>query len=172
MDKQSQPSDEMQKLADLIDETHIAMLTTLEPDGSLRSRPLATRQFDSEGNLWFFTSLTSPKAKEIERDPHVNLAYANPKRMDYVSVSGTAELIRDRAKMKELWTPWIKPWFPNGLDDPDLALLRVSVDYAEYWDAPGSTAKQVYGLAKAVSTGKTDALGEHGKVRSPGRPNA
>jgi general stress protein 26 len=167
MDKQPQSSEGLAKLAELLDETSIAMLTTLEPDGVLRSRPLATRQFDAEGNLWFFTSLSSAKVHEIEAHPQVNLAYSNPKRADFVSICGTAEVVRDRAKMRALWTSWVEPWFPKGLDDPDLGLLRVAIEMAEYWDAPSSSVTRLLGLAKALQSGSTEALGEHRKVTPP-----
>lgn len=168
MDKQPQANEGLAKLAELVDETSIAMLTTAEPDGSMRSRPLATRQFDAQGNLWFFTSLSSAKVHEIEGHAQVNLAYSNPKRSDFVSISGTAAVVRDRPKMRELWTSWVKPWFPKGVDDPDLCLLRVSIDAAEYWDSPASSVTRLLGLAKALQSGSTSAFGEHGKV-TPGR---
>jgi general stress protein 26 len=164
MKKERQADPSMQKLADLIDETGVAMLTTEEPDGSLRSRPLATLQMDSAGKLWFFTALSSGKVGEIDQHRKVNLSYANVDKQDYVSVSGHARLFRDPEKMKELWTRWVEPWFPDGLDDPDLALLEVTVDDAEYWDAPASKTQRLFGLAKALSTGSTDQLGEHAKV--------
>lgn len=172
MDRQPQSTDDMRRLAALVDETSIAMLTTVQPDGSLRSRPLATREFDSEGNLWFFTSLSSPKVREIEEHPHVNLSYANPKRADYISITGTASVVRDREKMQHLWSAWVKPWFPQGLDDPDLVLLRVNIDSAEYWDSPGNTVVQLLGLARAMVTGSPDAVGEHAKMGAPRRPHA
>ena len=164
MDKQPQSTKEMSQLAELVKTTRTAMLTTAEPDGTLRSRPLATLQFDSQGQLWFFTSISSPKVEEIEQHREVNLSYANPEKQDYVSISGTAQLVRDPAKMRELWTPWVKPWFPRGLEDSDLALLKVTMHEAEYWDAPASKMKRLYGLSKAIATGKTDALGENQKV--------
>ncbi len=165
MKKQKQADPAMQKLADLIDEASIAMLTTAEADGTLRSRPLATLQMDSAGKLWFFTALSSGKVGEIDRHRKVNLSYANIGKQDYVSISGHARLFRDEEKMKELWTPWVEPWFPSGLKDPDLALLEVTVDEAEYWDAPASRTQRLFGLARALSTGKTDRLGEHAKIR-------
>jgi hypothetical protein len=73
--------------------------------------------------------------------------------------------------MEALWTPWLKPWFQDGLDDPALVLLKVRVDEADYWDAPGSSAKRLYGLAKGAMTGNTDALGEHDHVRNPSMPH-
>jgi|SRR5581483_412384 len=168
MDTQTQSDPGMRKLADLIDATKIAMLTTEEPDGSLRSRPLATLQMDSEGHLWFFTALSSGKVEEIDQHRKVNLSYANVAKQDYVSISGHARLLRDRPKMEALWTRWVEPWFPNGLDDPDLALLEVSIDEAEFWDAPASRMQRLFGLGRALAGGDTSQLGEHGVVR----PNA
>jgi general stress protein 26 len=164
MDKQAQATPEMNRLAKLVENIRIAMMTTTEADGTLRSRPLATLQMDAEGQLWFFTSISSPKVEEIEEHRQVNLSYADPKDSDYASISGTASLVRDREKMKSLWTPWIEPWFPNGLEDPDLALLKVKVDHAEYWDAPDSKIGRIFGLARAVTTGKTGSLGTNEKV--------
>jgi general stress protein 26 len=169
MDKQTQADPAMRKLADLIDAASIAMLTTEEADGSLRSRPLATLQLDSEGHLWFFTALSSGKVEEIDQHRKVNLSYANLDKQDYVSVSGHARLLRDREKMKHLWTRWVEPWFPNGVEDPDLALLEVTIDEAEYWDAPASRMQRLFGLTRALASGDTSGLGEHGKVRP--RPN-
>lgn len=167
MDSQAQESAQMQKLAELIGQARIAMLTTAEPDGSLRSRPLATLQMDAQGSLWFFTSVSSPKMQEIAQHGQVNLSYSDPARQDYVSVSGTAEVVRDRDRMRALWSEWVKPWFPRGLEDPDLVLLRVRVSEAEYWDSPASRMQRLYGLAKAIATRDTRALGEHRKVHGP-----
>ncbi len=154
----------MRKLADLIDEVGIAMLATEEADGTLRSRPLATLEMDSDGKLWFFTAMSSGKVGEIDQHRKVNLSYAHVEKQNYVSVSGHARLFRDPEKMNELWTPWIEPWFPNGVNDPDLGLLEVTVEHAEYWDAPASRMQRLFGLARALSGGRTDALGEHGEV--------
>ena len=164
MKKQTQTDAGMQKLADLIDDVGIGMLTTEEAEGTLRSRPLATLEMDSEGKLWFFTAMSSAKVGEIDQHRKVSLSYTDVSKQLYVSVSGHARLFRDQEKMRELWTPWIEPWFPAGLEDPDLGLLEVTVDAAEYWDAPDSRMQRLFGLARALSTGKTDKLGEHGKV--------
>ena len=107
MKKAPQSDAGMQKLADIIGDTRIAMLTTEEPDGALRSRPLATLEIDSEGKLWFFTALSSGKVSEIDQHRKVNLSYANPEKQSFVSVCGSARLFRDREKMQGLWTPWI-----------------------------------------------------------------
>jgi general stress protein 26 len=164
MDVQNQRSDELQKVADLVEEIKLAMLTTEEADGTLRSRPMSTVQMDSNGDLWFFTRLSSAKVGECEHHRSVNLSYVHIDKQHFLSISGSAQTLRDREKMKQLWTPWVQPWFPQGVDDPDLALLKVTISHAEYWDAPGSVAKRMYGLAKAVVTGNVDGLGESRKL--------
>jgi general stress protein 26 len=148
------------KLGELIKDIRVAMLTTVDNEGRLHSRPMETQQSEFDGTLWFFTDSESEKVHELERDRHVNLSYAKPDDQRYVSVSGTASTVRDQAKMKELWSPLHKAWFPKGLDDPNIALLRVDVDRAEYWDAPSSAAVRLFGFAKAVLTGKR--YGEEG----------
>ena len=159
---ENQSSPDLDTLGKLISGIKFAMMTTSEANGSLRSRPMSCMQMDGDGCLWFFTSASSGKVEEALEDRHVNIAWSHPDKQDYVSVSGTASIVRDKAKMQSLWTPWIKPWFPDGLDDPDLVLMKVAIDEYEYWDAPGSAIKRGYGLAKAMLTGKPDALGEHG----------
>lgn len=156
---------DIEKIRDLIKDIRFAMLTTIDEDGSLRSRPMGTQEAEFDGDLWFFTGASSAKVDEVERDERVNVSYAAPDDNRYVSISGTARLVRDRAKAKELWNPVLKAWFPDGLDDPDLALLRVRVEKAEYWDAPSSKMVQLAGFVKAIVTGKrADGLGENEKI--------
>lgn len=158
----------IEKLAKLIKGIKFAMLTTAEADGSLRSRPMVTQKAAFDGTLWFFTRASSHKVEDVRRDRHVNAAYADPGDNAYVSVSGRARLVKDKAKMKEFWSPVYKAWFPQGLNDPDLALLRVDVTEAEYWDSPSSTMVYLVGLAKAAITGrpaKDSEVGENKKVR-------
>ena len=165
MQIEQQANPELQKLADLIGDIKFAMLTSADHEGTLRSRPMSTMQLDADGNLWFFTSISSGKMDEAQEHTHVNVSYSRPDKQDYASVSGTASVVRDRQKMQSLWTAWIKPWFPQGIDDPDLVLLKVQIDEFEYWDAPGGAVKRGYGLAKAMVTGKTDALGQNQRTR-------
>ena len=145
---------DVEKLAKLIKGIKFAMLTTAMPDGTLRSRPMATQQVEFSGELWFFTQYNSGKVDEIRNDQHVNVSYADPSDNRYVSVSGRAMIVRDRKKSEELWTELHRAWFPKGLDDPNLALLRVDVHDAEYWDSPSSKVVQLAGFVKAMVTGK------------------
>lgn len=133
----------LRRLTELIADIHTAMLTTTMPDGTLRSRPMATQQTEPDGDLWFFTRANDGKAEEIRANPHVNLSYSSPEDDRYVSVSGTATITRDRGKIEELWKPEFQTWFPGGLDDPDLAMMRVEVEQAEYWDASVSEMAEI-----------------------------
>lgn len=162
-DQNQNPIKKFKALTEGID---FCMLTTLN-GGALRSRPMSTQEMDAQGALWFFTSDTTHKAEEIEADGRVNVAYSKPSDNTYVSVSGQAEVVKDRAKAKELWNPVLKAWFPQGLDDPHLCLLRVAVEEAEYWDAPNSKIVQLVGFIKAIATGKQMQGGEHGKIHLP-----
>ncbi|MBC8163900.1 MAG: pyridoxamine 5'-phosphate oxidase family protein [Roseiflexaceae bacterium] len=152
------------KLGEMIKDINIAMFSTAEGDGTIRSRPMATQRVAFTGELWFFTGASSAKVDEIQRDQHVNLSYADPDDNRYVSVSGTASLVRDPAKIKELWNPILKAWFPKGQDDPDIALLRVDVQEAEYWDSPSSKMVQIVGFIKAIATGTPANGGENEKL--------
>lgn len=157
-------AEQIAKLTDLIMAINTAMLTTVQADGTLRSRPMQHQRVDPDGTLWYFTQASSAKADEIRQEGHVNVSYADPLHERYVSVTGDATVVRDKEKAKELWSPVLKAWFPKGLDDPDLALLRVRAERAEYWDTPSSTMVQLFGMVKAMVTGKTYAPGDHEKV--------
>ena len=152
------------KLWDLIKTVEIAMLVT-EDGEYLRSRPMAMSQKDFDGTLWFFTRASSHKVSEVEADHRVNLSFAHPGKQDYVSVSGRASLVRDHAAIEEHWAESVRTWFPQGKDDPEIALLKVAVQQAEYWDAPSSAMLHAYGYVKAVTTGKSPEPGGHGQVK-------
>ncbi len=157
---------EVAKVGDLIKDIQFAMLTTRTADGTLHSRPMATQQKEFDGTLWFLTGERTHKTDEIAQSPEVNLAYANPEDQAYVSVSGRAVVLDDREKARELWNPFYRAWFPGGVDDPDLRVLRVDVTAAEYWDSPSSTLVHLIGFAKAVATGERyqAGKGEHGTI--------
>ncbi len=125
------------------------MLTTLAEGGAFHSRPMATQQIDADhAELWFFVSIDSHTVVEIYHDREVGLSYASPENHRYISVSGRAFVVRDLAKANELWTPSAKVWFPQGVNDPHLALLRIEVDSAQYWDSPASKVVHLGGLVE------------------------
>ena len=159
-------SDPLATLRDIITRSKVGMLTTRDGAGEMRSRPLHTLEADEQGRLWFFVSASSPKVEELRREHGtVCVSYADTGKHDFASVTGHGAILRDREKMQELWSPWVKVWFPQGIDDPDLALLCVQIEKAEYWDAPGSAVQRIYALVKARATGDKDAIGENRKLR-------
>ena len=154
----------IQKVGELIKDIKMAMLTTEAEDGVLRSRPMATQNSPFDGTLWFFTSANSGKVSELDWNPEVNLSCAEPSDTKYVSISGNGEIVRDRAKMEELWSDIYKAWFPQGLNDPDVCLLRVEVSAAEYWEAKSGKMVQLFGYMKALATGEPAQGAEHGSM--------
>lgn len=156
--------DEIAKLRDMIKDIQFAMLTTVEDDGTLRSRPMATQQAEGDDDLWFFTYGGAPKAEEVRGDDRVNASFSDNKGTRWISVSGRASVVRDRAKIEELWQPILKAWFPKGLDEPDLALLKVDVEQAEYWDSASSKMVQLVGLVKSLATGESFQPGDDVKL--------
>lgn len=165
-------SGDIKKLGELIEEIDIAMLTTINDDGTLRSRPMGTQQIEFDGDLWFFTGADSAKVDEARKNRQVNVSYADAKEQRYVSVSGQAELVRDKSKMKELWNPIYKAWFPDGLNDPNLALLKIHVEKAEYWESANGMVVQLLGFAKALVTGQPYEGGENAKINLAGKQQA
>ncbi len=151
----------MATLREMIRDIDVAMLTTMTHDGSLRSRPMATRQGEFDGVLWFLTSEGTAKAGEVAEHHAVNISYSKPEAKRYVSVSGKATLVRDREKTGELWAPPFKAWFPHGPNDPDLVLLRVEVQQAEYWDSAAGRMVPLAGFVGHEAAGRRFGSGEH-----------
>lgn len=154
----------IEKLAELIADVDIAMLTTVAPSGHLVSRPLGTQEVEFDGDLWFATECDSGKAAEILANPHVNVAYAAPGKDIYVSVAGRASLVRDRAKIEELWSPRMQSYVQGGKDDPNLCLIRVEADSAEYWDGHGRRLGQVLHLFLSAVTDDPANLQENVRI--------
>lgn len=164
MAEQRHHPDAIRKFNELVADIRFAMLTTEQSDGELRSRPMVTQQADVAGCLWFFTALDTSKVSDIKNHQQVNVAYVSIEDQRYISVSGTGEVVRNPAKISELWSPLYRAYFPKGVDDPELALLKVTVSEVEYWDAPSSRMVRMAGWVKALVTRNPEAMGEHGKL--------
>ena len=149
------------KIGKFIKDIDFTMMTTVDEAGELQSRPMSTQKAEFDGDVYFFTFDDSNKIKHIRANPRVNLAYAKPEKMNFVSLKGEAEISKDRAKMEELWSPELKAWFPDGLGTPGITLIKVSVKSAEYWDSPSSFTAHVVGLVKSAITGKSSQSGEN-----------
>lgn len=162
----AQQKEQLQKVLEKVKDVDIAMLTTIDrAKGTLHSRPMSTnKQVDPDGTIWFFTYSTSEKASEVEKHKNVNLSYSEPGKQLYVSISGTGEIVEDKAKMKELWQPILKAWFPDELETPNIALLKVTISEAEYWDANSNKMVQLFHIVRALVTGTEASHGEHEKI--------
>ena len=128
-----------------------AMLVTSSMAGDLRSRPLSIAEKREGSILYFATSLESEKVQEIERNSSVNVALQDGRR--FVSLTGRARIIRDRALIHELWSESWKVFFPEGETDPSLCLLAVEPTEASYWDGGGVIGvKYLFEMVKAYVT--------------------
>jgi general stress protein 26 len=125
---------------------------------------MGVQEAEFDGDLWFFTKRDSRKFDELKADARVNLSFCDLKENNFVSLTGLASFVEDRNKMKQLWKPILRTWFPEGPEDPDLALFNVRCDEAEYWDGPSGLG-MVLALAKSYVTGNDSALGENDRVR-------
>ena len=134
---------QIQELRKLLSGIECGMLTTIDDHGSLHSRPMSIwNEIDHNGTLWFFTLANSHKVVEIEHHQQVNVSFSAPNQQRYVSILGSAQLIRDRDKLEEKWQPGLEIWFPQGIDEPDIALLKVKVNKVDYWESSSSFSPQ------------------------------
>lgn len=154
-----------EKVWDMIKDIKVAMMVTMDDEGHHYARPMVAQEPDEHYDLWFFTSLDSPKVKEILNNPDVLLSYADPGGNTYVSICGEAAVVADRSKIDELWSESLKAWWPKGKDDPNLTLICVTPKSAEYWDGPASTVVQAFGYLKARVTGNPEEMGGNRTVR-------
>lgn len=153
------------KLYAMIDKVRIAMLTTVEKDGGLHSRPMSNQEADENGDLWFFLDKTSALAETVKSNPKVSLGYSDPGGDNYVAVSGTAQLVHDKAVIDEKWSEDVAAWFEGGKDNPNVALLKVNPAEGEFWDTSSSALATAVGYIKSkLGRGKGDDLVENRKV--------
>lgn len=150
-----------------MEKARVAMVT-LMTDGKLTSRPMTIQDIEEPGTIWFFTGHDTSLAQAIGSGAQANVAVSDHDESLYVSVAGQAAIVDDMDRKKELWNAFAKAWFPGGVDDPNLALLRVDIGSAEYWDSDHAKMTQMLMMAKAAVTGRPPTnIGEHGKLDAP-----
>jgi len=158
----SEHDDDIETIAKLIKASKIALITTQSASGALHSRPMGVQEAEFDGDLWFFTPHPSEKTDEIAAHPLANVSFESGK--GYLSISGTASVVKDRAKIDELWSKGVEAWFPGGRDDPSVALLKIEADSAEYWSVDDPKPLQLLKIARAVVGGGEPDLGENRTV--------
>lgn len=166
-------SDPRKNFENVVRSFDTAMLVTRGPGGALNGRPLSIAAIEPGGELWFTTGAASAKVRELVADPHVGVVMQSASR--YASVAGVATLVEDRARARALWREAWRPWFPGGPEDPELVLLRIRVEDAEYWDLSGAK-----GLSYVASAVKHYVRGErmgdgpslhHDRIHASERPS-
>ncbi|EKE82888.1 pyridoxamine 5'-phosphate oxidase family protein [Idiomarina xiamenensis] len=153
-------AEQQQKIWQLIKQAKVGMLTTLH-DGALRARPMQLVQDDYDGRLWFFTQRSAEKVIETQQDSHVCVSFADRHHDHYVSLSGRARLSNDRQRIEKYWSAFVEAWFSQGIDDPELALLEIDVEFGELWSADDNKALQLYEILKANIKKDDPDIGEH-----------
>lgn len=140
------------KVAELIKDIKVAMLTHIDRDGRLVSTPMATQDVEFDGDVWFVSERDSDKVRDIAAQNRVNVAYSG--RGSWVSLSGTAEVVDDEERLRQYWGTFTDAWMEGGPDNPNNVLIHVRADTAEYWDTPGGAVTQVANLVKAKAQGE------------------
>lgn len=164
MNEHESTADDRELIERLVKGHGIGMLTRCSPSGLLESKPMTVLDLDDAGAFWFYCEHDVSDAVTRESYKRVNLAFSDEANAKYVSISGQAELIHDRQKIRALWSSMAKPWFPEGPDSPRLALLKVVPEAGEYWDGPGSRLIRLLSMAASIASGKPVGMGEHGKL--------
>jgi len=140
-------------VTDIAHKVRTAMFTSVGQDGALHSRPMSTQEVEFDGSAWFFVARDSDLVAEIARNPQVNVGYAGSS--SWLSLSGPAAVVDDDERKKQLWNEFVAAWFPRGPDDPDVVLVRVDGESAEFWETPGGKPRALLSMAKARLTGDT-----------------
>ncbi len=154
--------DAYRTVTDIAKKVRTAMITSIAADGSLHSRPMSTQEVEFDGAAWFFVARDSDLVAEVARDPRVNVGYAGSG--SWLSLSGSAKIVEDDVRKKQLWNEFTTAWFPDGPEDTDVVLIRVDAESAEYWETPGGKPRALLSMAKARVTGERPDPGTHEAV--------
>ena len=154
----------IRRLRVLLKDLTVGMFVTQTLDGVIHTRPMLVQELDEQGWLWFLTDRSSRKACELSRNPEAAVLFQSPQGDRYVSVHGTAVVVKDALKLKRIWNPTYRAWFPKGKRDPELVLIAVRIARVDYWLVPRSRLSRVFGAATAVVTGRRYEAGGHGTL--------
>ena len=155
-------ADGVKKVAELAKGMKFSMLTTIDAGGELVARPMGVQEVEFDGDLWFFAEKDSRKVTHIKANPHVGVTMTSSD--SWLSIDGTATVVRDTAKAKDLWNPFVEAWLPQGYEDPSVVLLKVEASTAQYWDTPGGFVASAISFVKSKVTGERYDGGEEGVV--------
>ncbi len=164
MEKNLDNKEALKKFKELADDIRTCMFITNSSADHEHTRPMATIEVEDDGSLWFYTDVRSLKVEEVSKERTVHLVYAHPGKESYLDVWGNATIVTDRQQIEDKWSPIVKAWFPNGVTDPNLALLKVQPAEAYYWEAETGKMVQFFKIAASIVTGKKLAEGSEGSL--------
>lgn len=159
-----QDREAIEKFRELVKDVTVCMFTTLDENHDLTSRPMFTSLVDDDANVWFFTNEFSEKINEVSKDNLVHLIYSHPVKNIYVDVKGSCSVIIDKKKMEELWDPTLKAWFPAGLDDPKICMVKVATETAHFWNHSLSKMGLLFQMIRSITKGDKYKETEKGKL--------
>jgi general stress protein 26 len=166
MEKNLENQEGINKIKELATDIDICLFcTNLSIDQEDSTRPMSTQEVDEDGTLWFFSDRNSIKNKEIENDKNVRLYYSHPSKSSYMVVNGEAEIIFDKQKVEDLWSPLVKTWFKEGKDDPNISILKIKPNNAYYWDVEGYEMINFFKMIASVATGTTLVDAKEGNIK-------
>ncbi|WP_155297671.1 pyridoxamine 5'-phosphate oxidase family protein [Deinococcus kurensis] len=157
-------TDSVKKIASLINGVKFAMLTVQTEKGHLHGHPMTTQDVEFDGDIWFIGGKDTAQVAAMRLHPQVNVSYSHPDKGVYVSVNGTAQLVEDRAKLDELWSDFYKAYFPQGKEDPNIQLIHIAANGAEYWESDGKV-RSLISLAKGLIKGEQPHQGENETIK-------
>ena len=163
MNVKPQKTEELEQLGELIEDISVCMLTTPDDQNALVSKPMSPQEMCEQGSIWFLTDPNTTKAQHLK---NINLAFSNESKGTYVSISGHGEIVTDRSRIESLWTAFAKPWFPEGPESSNLALLKFVPSSAEYWDAPHSKIVRTFAMVASIVAAKPVGMGDHGNLNT------
>jgi len=163
MNVKPQKTEELTQLGELIEDISVCMLTTIDDANAIVSKPMSPQEMCEQGAIWF---LTDPNTTKVQHLKNINLAFSNESQGTYVSISGHGEIVHDQQRIESLWTAFARPWFPEGAESSNLALLKFVPDSAEYWDAPHSKMVRMFAMAASIIAAKPVGMGDHGNLNT------
>ena len=156
--------DAVQKLQALVDSTPTCMFASGLTEIPAHVCPMHVQQVDEFGDLWFFSGSDSTHNRQLAQDPRAQLIFANESKIEYLTVFGETTISTDKAKIDELWNKIAEAWFPDGVSDPNLTLLRVRPTQAYYWDTENGKLVAFAKMLTAAVTGVPAKVGVQGTV--------
>jgi general stress protein 26 len=156
----------VKKIKDLAEKAESCFFCTSPSIGeSAGARPMSVQEIDDEGNLWFLSANDSYKNKEIAINPEVKLYFQGSQHSEFLQLNGTARILSDKAKIKELWKPILKTWFTEGENDPRISVIKIAPREGYYWD--NKHGKAVAGIKMLIGAvvGKTLDDSIEGKIK-------